>query len=158
METTKQQILDKLDENETIILYANKHAKVLFKTIRRMIENLQSFDDLLEIYKDFRDSDISEGEESANILAFLYYIKKGNLEGKSFNPHYYLNTEKDPLAERMKELECMYTKMKNCKHYDNGHGNGNYLPGACCGPPNCNKTKEYIIPKCNGIINRCDLT
>ena len=63
---------------------------------------------LLKIYKKFRDSDILEDCDSGIVLAFLYYIKKGNLEGKSFNEDYHANTEKDPLKERLKELKVLY--------------------------------------------------
>ena len=70
---------------------------------------------LLKIYKKFRDSDILEDCDSGIVLAFLYYIKKGNLEGKSFNENYHANTEKDPLKERLKELEILYKKKKKSK-------------------------------------------
>ncbi len=74
---------------------------------------------LLKIYKKFRDSDILEGCDSGVVLAFLYYIKKGNLEDKSFNEDYHANTEKDPLKERLKELKVLYKKKKKpTKKYD----------------------------------------
>ena len=71
---------------------------------------------LLKIYKEFRDSDILEDCDSGILLAFLYYIKKGNLEGKSFNESYHGNTEKDPLKERLKDLKVLYKKKKTIKH------------------------------------------
>lgn len=46
-----------------------------------------------------------------------------------------------------------------CRFYDNGHGNGSYISGSSCGPPNCsfpnNKLKDY--PKCNGIFKKCSI-
>ena len=63
---------------------------------------------LFKKYKEFRDSDILEDVDDYNILAFLYYLKKGNLEGKSFNPKYYNNTEEDVLKERLNDLEVLY--------------------------------------------------
>lgn len=40
-----------------------------------------------------------------------------------------------------------------CRFYDDGHGNGSYIPGSCCGPPNChlngNESCEGNIKKCN---------
>lgn len=68
---------------------------------------------LFDEYIDFRDSDVLEGCNEGNILAFLYYLKKGNLHDKSFNPYCHANTEKDPLAEREKELRLMYKNTDN---------------------------------------------
>lgn len=44
-----------------------------------------------------------------------------------------------------------------CKFYDDGHGNGHYLPGACCGPPKCDLIKDYSSIKCDGDINKCPI-
>lgn len=63
---------------------------------------------LLKIYKNFRDSDILEGIDVPILLAFLYFVKIGNLESKSFNPKYYKNTEDDVISERLKDLEKLY--------------------------------------------------
>jgi len=44
--------------------------------------------------------------------------------------------------------------MKNCRFYDNGCGNGSYIPGASCGPPCCNLGGNS---NCNGNITKCNI-
>ena len=86
-----------------------------FALINEPVETTNEQPNLLKLYEKFRDSDILEGLDEGIILAFLYYVKKGNLEGKSFNPNYYKNTEKDVLNCRIKDLEKLYniTIIKN---------------------------------------------
>lgn len=49
--------------------------------------------------------------------------------------------------------------MSNCRFYDDGHGNGSYIPGASCGPPSCGYLKfikhKSFIPKCSNDLNKC---
>ena len=87
----------------------------LANLINKPVETTNEQPNLLKLYEKFRDSDILEGLDEGIILAFLYYVKKGNLEGKSFNPNYYKNTEKDVLNCRIKDLEKLYniTIIKN---------------------------------------------
>lgn len=70
-------------------------------------KNVQD-DNLLKLYEDFRDSDVLEGGDNRTLLAFLYFVKRGNLEGKSFNPHYVDNTERDVINSRILDLEKLY--------------------------------------------------
>lgn len=44
--------------------------------------------------------------------------------------------------------------MKKCRFYDDGVGNGSYIPGSCCGPPSCSLGGN---DKCNGIIIHCNI-
>lgn len=57
-----------------------------------------SIDDLIKKYIDYRDSDIMEGVECGNVLAFLYFLKYNNLHSKRF----ILQKE---CKERLKELQ-----------------------------------------------------
>lgn len=47
---------------------------------------------------------------------------------------------------------------KKCRFFDDGHGNGSYLSGASCGPPNC---KFYTLggkaEMCWGDIKKCNV-
>lgn len=84
----------------------NNEIKSLQKYQQELID--QPSKTLLDSYKEFRDSDILEGHDEGILLAFLYYLKRGNLEGKSFNPNYEKNAEEDVLSKRLKELEKLY--------------------------------------------------
>lgn len=44
--------------------------------------------------------------------------------------------------------------MKRCRFYDDGHGNGSYIPGASCGPPLCNLGGSSA---CNGNVTKCNV-
>ena len=44
--------------------------------------------------------------------------------------------------------------MSNCRFYDDGHGNGSYIPGASCGPPGCNIGGNQ---SCKGDIIKCNI-
>lgn len=49
-------------------------------------------------------------------------------------------------------------KAIKCRFYDDGCGNGSYIPGSHCGPPSCNaNVKSGVIPKCNGVISQCEI-
>lgn len=41
-----------------------------------------------------------------------------------------------------------------CRFYDDGHGNGSYIPGASCGPPICNIGGKSF---CEGNIKKCNI-
>lgn len=51
---------------------------------------------------------------------------------------------------------------EKCKFYDDGHGNGSYMPGASCGPPSCRYSKKekykYMTPNCDGNLDKCYFT
>lgn len=89
----------------------------LIYKLQNGVETNKEQPNLLKIYEDFRDSEILEGHDESIILAFLYYIKRGNLENKSFNIHYYGNTEKNVINSRLLDLEKLYntTIEKNTK-------------------------------------------
>ena len=57
-----------------------------------------SIDNLLKQYINYRDSDIMEGVECGNILAFIYFLKYNNLHGKRF-------ISQKECKERFKELQ-----------------------------------------------------
>jgi hypothetical protein len=44
-----------------------------------------------------------------------------------------------------------------CKYHDDGHGNGSYISGSCCGPPTCSLSKKGITPTCEGIESKCNI-
>lgn len=132
---TKKEIKDKLKQKKIELdildnwlprvrnIYAIRNLYTLRQTILAEIKLLKWFlsedksilsnkkestytdKELIDKYKEFKNSDILEGNHDGMVLAFLYYLKRGNLEGKSFNPNYHKNIEKDPLKARFKELK-----------------------------------------------------
>lgn len=56
-----------------------------------------------------------------------------------------------------KEVAPRVVRNTKCIFYDDGHGNGSYCPGSCCGPPNCSLSKVSMIPNCNGDIENCSI-
>lgn len=45
--------------------------------------------------------------------------------------------------------------MTKCRFYDDGHGNGSYIPGSCCGPPTC--LLKGGNEKCEGNTKKCNI-
>jgi len=49
-------------------------------------------------------------------------------------------------------------KENKCRFFDDGHGNGSYLSGASCGPPNCSFYKEGgKAETCWGNTQKCNV-
>jgi len=44
--------------------------------------------------------------------------------------------------------------MIKCRYYDDGVGNGSYIPGCCVGPPTCVLNGDE---SCNGNIEKCNI-
>jgi hypothetical protein len=44
-----------------------------------------------------------------------------------------------------------------CSFYDDGHGNGGYCSGMNVGPSVCKLSKNPLSPKCNGLLQKCEL-
>ena len=43
-----------------------------------------------------------------------------------------------------------------CYFYDDGCGNGSYIPASCCNGPSCGLFSKINYPNCGGSFNKCD--
>jgi hypothetical protein len=43
-----------------------------------------------------------------------------------------------------------------CYFYDDGCGNGSYIPASCCNGPACNLFSSVSYPNCGGSFKKCD--
>lgn len=44
-----------------------------------------------------------------------------------------------------------------CYFYDDGCGNGSYISGSSCGPPDCALSRIGIQPNCGGKFSKCEV-